>query len=67
MCRLKRKLFLDNSRFELVIYMLCNRLSSEQISGKLQRMIMPRFDDAYVCRETIDSAICALPFGELQT
>lgn len=40
-CRPKRKLLLGNGRFELVMYMLRNRLSPEQIAGKLRRMIMP--------------------------
>tara|TARA_R110001606_G_C15204220_1_gene632084 strand:+ start:105 stop:869 length:765 start_codon:yes stop_codon:yes gene_type:complete len=48
------------------MYMLRYRLSPEQIAGKLRRMIMPRFEDAYVCRETIYSAIYALPVGELK-
>ncbi|CAO1659524.1 IS30 family transposase [Halomonas sp. MES3-P3E] len=65
-CRPKPKLLLGSGRFELVMYMLRHRLSPEQIAGKLRRMIMPRFEDAYVCRETIYSAIYALPVGELK-
>lgn len=48
------------------MYMLRNRLSPEQIAGKLRRMITPRFEDAYVCRETIYSALYALPVGALK-
>ncbi|GAA0386883.1 hypothetical protein GCM10008969_04720 [Pseudomonas veronii subsp. inensis] len=39
--------------FELVIALLRQRFSPEQIAGKLRSMSIPRFEDAYVCRETI--------------
>lgn len=65
-CRPKRKLLLGSDRFELVIHMLRNRLSPEQIAGKLKRMMTPSFEDAYVCRETVYNAIYALPVGQLK-
>ena len=45
--------------------MLLERFSPEQISGKLTRMTNPDLRDAYACRETIYSAIYALPVGKL--
>jgi IS30 family transposase len=48
-------------RFELVTHMLRERLSPEQIAGKLRSMNIPNLRDAYVCRETIYNAIYALP------
>ncbi|SUD59496.1 putative transposase [Ectopseudomonas oleovorans] len=49
--------------------MLRERLSPEQIAGKLRSMNIPNLRDAYVCRETIygaaiRNAIYALPVGE---
>ena len=52
--------------FELVIALLRQRFSPEQIAGKLRSMSIPSFEDAYVCRETIYNAIYALPVGELR-
>lgn len=46
--------------------MLRERLSPEQIAGKLRSMNIPNLRDAYVCRETIYNAIYALPVGELR-
>src|SRR5690606_12742091 len=46
--------------------MLRDRLSPEQIAGKLRHMNIPSLRDAYVCRETIYNAIYALPVGELR-
>ena len=46
--------------------MLRERLSPEQIAGKLRNMNIPSLRDAYVCRETIYNAIYALPVGELR-
>ncbi|MBP2271447.1 IS30 family transposase [Pseudomonas sp. BP6] len=46
--------------------MLRERLSPEQIAGKLRSMNIPSPRDAYVCRETIYNAIYALPVGELR-
>jgi IS30 family transposase len=46
--------------------MLRERLSPEQIAGKLRSMNIPSLKDAYVCRETIYSAVYALPVGELR-
>ena len=65
-CRPKRKLFPGSERFELVTHMLRERLSPEQIAGKLRSMNIPPLKDAYVCRETIYTAIYALPVGELR-
>ena len=60
-----RKLLPGSERFELVANMLRERLSPEQIAGKLRSMNIPSLRDAYVCRETIYNAIYALPGGEL--
>ena len=65
-CRPMRKLLPVSERFELVAYMLRERLSPEQIAGKLRSMNIPSLRDAYVCRETIYNAIYALPVGELR-
>lgn len=64
-CRPLKKLILGNERFELVIYLLRERFSPEQIAGKL-RLMKINFEEAYVCRETIYNAIYALPVGELR-
>lgn len=66
LCRPKRKLLPGSERLELVAHMLRERLSPEQISGKLRSMNIPSLKDAYVCRETIYTAIYALPVGELR-
>ena len=60
-CRPMRKLLPGSERFELVAHMLRERLSPEQIAGKLRSMNIPNLRDAYVCRETIYNAIYALP------
>ena len=65
-CRPMRKLLPGSERFELVAHMLRERLSPEQIAGKLRSMNIPSLRDAYVCRETIYNAIYALPVGELR-
>jgi len=65
-CRPKRKLLPGSERFELVVHMLRERLSPEQIAGKLRSMNIPSLKEAYVCRETIYTAIYALPVGELR-
>ncbi|MBA1265841.1 IS30-like element ISPsp8 family transposase, partial [Pseudomonas stutzeri] len=65
-CRPSRKLLPGSERFELVVHMLRERLSPEQIAGKLRHMNIPSLRDAYVCRETIYNAIYALPVGELR-
>ncbi|MGE9840076.1 IS30 family transposase, partial [Pseudomonas sp. UM16] len=65
-CRPMRKLLPGSERFELVIHMLRERLSPEQLAGKLRSMNIPNLRDAYVCRETIYNAIYALPVGELR-
>jgi transposase, IS30 family len=65
-CRPKRKLLPGSERFELIIHMLRDRLSPEQIAGKLRNMNIPCLKDAYVCRETIYNAIYALPVGGLR-
>ncbi|EIK67942.1 ISPst10-like transposase [Pseudomonas synxantha BG33R] len=64
-CRPLKKLIMGNERFELVIHLLRERFSPEQIAGKL-RLMKINFEEAYVCRETIYSAIYALPVGELR-
>lgn len=43
LCHPKGKLLLGNGPFELVMYMLRNRISPEPIAGKLKCMIMPQF------------------------
>jgi transposase, IS30 family len=65
-CRPQRKLPQGSERFELVVHMLRERLSPEQIAGKLRSMNIPSLKDAYVCRETIYNAIYALPVGGLR-
>lgn len=65
-CRPKRKLLPDSELFELVVCMPRDRLSPEQIAGRLCTMKLPDYRDAYVCRETIYNAIYALPVGELR-
>ena len=65
-CRPKRKLLPSSERFQLVAHMLRERLSPEQIAGKLRSMNIPSLREAYVCRETIYNAIYALPVGELR-
>ncbi|WP_024678134.1 IS30 family transposase [Pseudomonas syringae] len=64
-CCPAKKLVLGNERFDLVIHLLRERFSPEQIAGKLRAMKM-NFEEAYVCRETIYNAIYALPVGELR-
>lgn len=64
-CRPARKLILGNERFELVLHLLRERFSPEQIAGKL-RVMKINFEEAYVCRETIYKAIYAMPVGELR-
>ena len=64
-CRPARKLVMGNERFELVLYLLRERFSPEQIAGKL-RVMKINFEEAYVCRETIYKAIYAMPVGELR-
>ena len=66
-CRPIRKLLPGSGHFEVVAHMLRERLSPEQIAGKLRSINIPSLRDAYVCRETIYSAIYALPVGELRT
>lgn len=46
--------------------MLRKCYSPEQIRGKLSPMVIPVFEENYVCRETIYNAIYALPVGELR-
>ena len=65
-CRPARRLLPGSELFELVIALLRQRFSPEQIAGKLRSMSIPSFEDAYVCRETIYNAIYALPVGELR-
>ncbi|GAB7530296.1 IS30-like element ISCfr4 family transposase [Pseudomonas sp. 3A(2025)] len=64
-CCPARKLVPGNERFELIVYLLREGFSPEQIAGKLRRMKI-NFEEAYVCRETIYNAIYALPVGELR-
>ena len=65
-CRPARKILPGTERFDLIVHMLRRRLSPEQISGKLKTMKLPDLRDAYVCRETIYTAIYALPVGHLR-
>lgn len=65
-CRPAKRLLPGSELFELVIALLRQCFSPEHITGKLRRMSIPSFEDAYVCRETIYSAIYALPVGELR-
>ena len=65
-CRPAKKLLPDSELFELVADLLRRYFSPEQIAGKLRSMNIPSFEDAYVCRETIYSAVYALPVGELR-
>lgn len=64
-CRPARKLMVGGERLELVIHLLRDRFSPEQIAGKL-RLMKINFEEAYVCRETIYKAIYAMPVGELR-
>lgn len=65
-CRPSKKLVLGGELFEVVIKMLQDKFSPEQISGHLRNMNITRNKDRYVCRETIYNAIYALPVGELR-
>lgn len=65
-CRPQKKLVLGAELFDLVVDLLRQRFSPEQIAGELRSMKTPNFEDAYVCRETIYNAIYALPVGELR-
>lgn len=65
-CRPARKLELGTELFDLVVYLLRQRFSPQQIAGKLRRMEFPKLEDVYVCRETIYNAIYALPVSELR-
>ncbi|MGH8352966.1 MAG: IS30 family transposase [Pseudomonas sp.] len=65
-CRPQKKLLPGTELFELVVALLRRCFSPEQIAGKLRSMNIPSFEDAYVCRETIYSAVYALPVGELR-
>ncbi|RMP63457.1 Integrase catalytic subunit [Pseudomonas syringae pv. berberidis] len=64
-CCPARKLVPGSERLELIIHLLRERFSPEQIAGKL-RVMKIDFEEAYVCRETIDNVIYALPMGELR-
>ncbi|BBG30462.1 IS30 family transposase [Zymobacter palmae] len=66
LCRPKRKLLPGKERFELITHMLKKYLSPEQIAGQLKTMDIPSLRDAYVCKETIYTAIYALPVGQLR-
>lgn len=65
-CRPAHKLVPGTERFQLIEYLIRQRLSPEQIEGKLKRMEIPSLKDAYICRETIYNAIYALPTGQLR-
>lgn len=66
LCRPKKKLAPDSELFERVVYMLKHKFSPQQIAGKLRTMNILGYEHTYVCRETIYSAIYALPVGELR-
>ena len=57
---------LGEELFEIVIEMLQDKFSPEQIAGHLRNMNTTNDKDRYVCRETIYNAIYALPVGELR-
>jgi IS30 family transposase len=65
-CRPARKLEPVTELFDLVVYLLRQRFSPQQIAGKLRRMEFSKLEDVYVCRETIYNAIYAWPVGELR-
>ena len=65
-CRPKKKLKLGSELFDLVIYLLRQKFSPQQIAGRLRNMKLPGYEDTYVCQETIYNAIYALPVGELK-
>lgn len=52
--------------FDMVAYLLCKRFSPELLAGKQRSMEFPKFEDTYVCSETIYNAVYALPIGELR-
>ena len=64
-CRPRKKLEPGDELFDLVVEMLRERFSPEQIAGKLRTMY-PDIHANYVCRETIYNAVYALPVGELR-
>ncbi len=49
--------------FDMVAYLLCKRFSPELLAGKQLSMEFPKFEDTYVCSETIYNAVYALPVG----
>ena len=53
-CRPSRKLLPGSERFELVVHMLRERLSPEQIAGKLRSMNMP---NPAFCKVVVASAV----------
>jgi IS30 family transposase len=65
-CRTKRILLHDSEHFELATHILRERLSPEQITGKLRSMNIFSLREVYACRETIFNVIYALPAGELR-
>ncbi|MBC2692623.1 MULTISPECIES: IS30 family transposase [Pseudomonas] len=65
-CRPRNKLLAGGELFELVVHLLRQCFSPEQIAGKLRSMNIPSFEDSYVCRETIYNAVYALPVGGLR-
>lgn len=65
-CRPRKKLLPEGELFELVVVLLRDCFSPEQIAGKLRSMKSNLFEDAYVCRETIYNAIYSLPVGQLR-
>lgn len=65
-CRPSKKLVPREELFEIVIEMLQDKFSPEQIAGHLRNMNTTNDKDRYVCRETIYNAIYALPVGELR-
>jgi len=65
-CRPRKKLLPGTELFDLVVDLLRRFFSPEQIAGKLRNMNIPSFEEAYICRETIYSAVYTLPVGELR-
>ncbi|PVY76438.1 IS30 family transposase [Tamilnaduibacter salinus] len=64
-CRPRRKLVEGTDLYEMVLDMLRNRWSPQQISGTLRRMF-PDDPDYQVSHESVYKTIYAIPHGELR-
>jgi len=65
-CRPRKKLLPEGELYELMVVLLRDGFSPEQIAFKRRRMKRHLFEDAYVCRDTIYYAIYALSVGMLR-